>query len=69
MGDGGGGYGGRWVDLEGGEHFDGLLLADLGVLVAIDCSNPENSIVLVDPFVKLGGETLGLSIWVGDGVP
>ena len=69
MGDGGGGDGCGRVDLEGGEHIHTLFLADLGVLVAIDCSNPENSIVLVDPFVKLGGESLGLAVWMGDGVP
>ena len=69
LGDGGGGDGGGRVDLEGGERVDALFLADLGVFVAIDGSNPENSIVLVDPFVELGREVVGLSVWVGGGVP
>lgn len=64
--DSGSGHRCRWVDLERREDFGFLLFADLGVLITIDSSNPEDTIILVDPFVKFLSEFLRLSIYLSN---
>lgn len=53
LGEGGGGDGRGRVDSEGGEDLNSFLLADLGVLIAIDGSNLEDAAILVSPLVHL----------------
>ena len=62
--DGCDGHGVGRVDLEGGVHFNSLIFAYLRVLVAIDSSNPEDTVVLIDPLVKGSHEIFGLAVWV-----
>ena len=52
----GDGDGCRWIDLEGRKDFHALVFANFGVLVAIDSSNSEYSVVLIDPLIELGCE-------------
>lgn len=47
--------GGNWngrINLESGEVLNALVAADLGILIAVDGSDPEHSIILVGPFIE-----------------
>jgi len=52
----------RRIDLERGEHLNSLILADLGIFVTVDSSNPEDSIILIDPFIEGGHKIFGLAV-------
>lgn len=54
---GGGDRCGR-IDFEGGEDIDTLIFADFGILITIDGSDSEDTIVLIDPLIKLCGKGL-----------
>ena len=48
---------GHWrIDLDGGELGDSLLLTEGRILLAIYCSNAEDSSILVYPAVHVGNE-------------
>lgn len=63
--------GGNWdgrINLESGEVLNALIAADLGILITVDGSDPEDSIILVGPFVEFldeaGTESVyGKIIW------
>lgn len=57
------------VDLEGRENSRSLFLAQLGVLIAIDRSDPEDSVELEHPLVELLGEGEGLAIYLREELP
>ena len=64
LGEGGDGDGCGGIDLEGGEHFDSLIFAYFGILVAIDGSNSEDSVVLIDPLVEFACKIFWGAIWI-----
>lgn len=68
-GNGGDGDGIGWINLEGWINGNSFFLAELGVLIAIHRSDPEDSVELENPLVELLGEGEGLAVYMREGVP
>jgi hypothetical protein len=56
--DDGGRNRGGGIDFEGRKNLDTLVFADFRVCIAIDCSDSEDTIVLMNPLIELFGKGL-----------